>query len=139
MYCSLEDLKQQFPEDKILELADDEGQGEFTDDVLAKIDFAIKQAGQEIDAYVAVKYPVPLEPVPDILNKIAIDIASYNLFTRRGIEEDEKAILNRYKNAVYLLKMIAEGKLELSAGEKAQNIVYKTRKKAFGYEFERQY
>ena len=139
MYCSLEDLKQQVPEDKNLELADDEGQGEFTDDVLAKIDFAIKQAGQEIDAYVAVKYPVPLEPVPDILNKIAIDIASYNLFTRRGIEEDEKAILNRYKNAVYLLKMIAEGKLELSAGEKAQNIVYKTRKKAFGYEFERQY
>lgn len=81
------------------------------------IEGAIIDAEAEIDGYLAKRYPLPLSPVPKVLNKFAKDIAVYNLYSRIGIDESdrEKNYLNRYKAAVRFLELLAEGKVEVGA------------------------
>lgn len=81
------------------------------------IDTAVRDADAEIDGYLAKRYPVPLSPVPKVINKFSKDIAVYNLFSRIGIDEgtDQKTYLNRYNAAVKFLTLVAEGKVSLGA------------------------
>ena len=55
--------------------------------------------------------------LPKVINKFAKDIAIYNLFSRRGIDEnsDEKNYLNRYNAAIKFLTFVAEGKVSIGA------------------------
>lgn len=85
---------------------------------------AIEDADAEIDGYLAKRYQVPLAPTPRVLNKFSIDIAVYNLASRRGIDEGEreKTILTRYQNAIKFLTLVAEGKVSLGInGESVQS------------------
>lgn len=81
------------------------------------IDGAISDAEGEIDGYLSKRYPVPLAPVPKVINKFAKDIAAYNLFSRVGIDEQsaEKNYLLRYQAAVKFLTLVAEGKVSIGA------------------------
>lgn len=85
--------------------------------IIPIIEAAIEDAGAEIDGYLAKRYPLPLSPVPQVVNKFAKDIAVYNLYSRIGIDESdrEKNYLNRYKAAVRFLELLAEGKVEIGA------------------------
>lgn len=76
---------------------------------------AITDAEGEIDGYLAKRYPIPLVPVPKSINKMAKDIAVYNLFSRIGIDESksEKNYLNRYNAAISFLKLIANGSVDI--------------------------
>lgn len=80
---------------------------------------AIADAQGEIDGYLAKRYSVPLEVVPKMINKIAKDIAVYNVFSRIGIDEGDrdKTYLTRYNAAIAYLKLITEGKAELDTGD----------------------
>lgn len=82
---------------------------------------AIEDADAEINGYVAKRYTVPLVPTPDILHKFSVDIAIYNLVSRRGIDESdrEKTVLTRYQAAVKFLMGVAEGKLSLGIREES--------------------
>lgn len=87
--------------------------------ILPLIDAAIADADAEIDGYLAKRYPVPLSPVPRVLNKFSKDIAVYNLFSRIGIDEnsDQKTYLTRYYSAVKFLTLVAEGTVSIETGE----------------------
>ncbi|MEW5897737.1 MAG: DUF1320 domain-containing protein [Bacillota bacterium] len=119
MYCTYEDLKNRAPEAKIVELVDDEGAGVLTPQGQQRIDQAIAAAVDEINPYCMKRYPVPFNPVPGIIRNAAADIALYNLFTRRGYDEEsaDKSILERYKNAVRILEGISAGRITLGQPE----------------------
>ena len=89
--------------------------------IIPIIEGAIVDAEAEIDGYLAKRYPLPLSPVPKVLNKFTKDIAVYNLYSRIGIDENdrEKNYLNRYKAAVRFLQLLAEGKVEIGAVDTA--------------------
>ncbi|MCC5911326.1 MAG: DUF1320 domain-containing protein [Clostridiaceae bacterium] len=112
MYCTVEDLLKQVSRDMLIMLTDDEGDGEIQEGNAQK---AIADASNEINAYCQTRYTTPFNPVPGILNKVAVDIALYNLFSRRGFDEDsaDVSIVHRYKNAVKILEGISKGTVTL--------------------------
>jgi len=93
------------PEESIIELTDDEDLGGVNQ---ARVDEAIAQADAEIDSYCGGRYSVPFTTVPDIVKKISVDIAIYNLYSRK-VEEIPDTREQRYKNAIRQLEGIAKG------------------------------
>jgi phage gp36-like protein len=116
-YSILTDLKEQLSETELIQLTDDAGAGVVDTSVT---DRAIADADTEIDGYVGTRLEAPLDPVPDIIRKLGIDIAIYNLFSRRhdSVPETRK---DRYRNAIAVLSKIAEGKMSLGANDPAGN------------------
>ncbi|MTI82738.1 MAG: DUF1320 domain-containing protein [Firmicutes bacterium] len=112
MYCTLEDLLGRVAEDVLIECTDDDGAGQID---VVKVDQAIEDATSEINGYCMSRYDVPFNPVPPFMKKLAVDIAIYNLFTRRGYDEEsaDRSILDRYKNTVRVLENIAKGIITL--------------------------
>lgn len=108
-YSTLDDLKEQLSEDELIGLTDDADAGVIDTSVT---DRAISDANAVIDGYCKTKYTVPLEPVPDIIRKISVDLAIYNLFSRKGDVIPEMRI-ERYKNAIKFLEHISIGKITL--------------------------
>ncbi len=82
---------------------------------------AVEDADAEINGYLSKRYSTPLNPVPKILNKFSVDIAIYNLVSRRGIDESdrEKTVLTRYQAAIKFLLAVAEGKIGLGIPEES--------------------
>jgi phage gp36-like protein len=119
-YCTLDDLRKQVPEDKLIQLTDDEGTGAIAEPI---VDEAIENATAEVDAYAQSQYPVPFNPVPQIVRKFAVDIALYHLFSRRGFdtsdESADKIILQRYKDAVKFLENLAKGLVSIGPAAQA--------------------
>lgn len=109
MYCALADIKKLLPEDVVVQLTDDEGIGAVNQ---ARVDEAIEQADAEINSYSAVRYAVPFSTVPDVVKKLSVDIAIYNLYSRRT-EEIPPTRSERYKNAIRQLEGIAKGVVSL--------------------------
>lgn len=112
-YSTLDDLKEQLDETTLIELTDDAGSGTVDTTVTTR---AIADADEEIDGYVGGRTTVPLYPVPGIIRKLSVDIALYNLFSRRhdSIPEIRK---ERYDNAVKFLVKVAEGKISLGQND----------------------
>jgi phage gp36-like protein len=98
-------------------LTDDAGSGAVDTSV---VDRAIADAGEEIDGYVGSRYPVPLAPVPGIIRKYAVDVAIYNLYSRRpmGAPEHRKA---RYDAAIKFLMAVGRGDLSLGVNDPGGN------------------
>ena len=70
------------------------------------IDEAIRDATEEIDSYVAVKYKLPLPIIPSTLKRVACNIVRYRLYFQRPTEEVRK----RYEDAKEFLKGVRDGK-----------------------------
>lgn len=109
MYCTLADIKELIPEEIIIQLTDDEDAGVVNQ---ARVDAAIEQADAEIDAYCGTRFSVPFTEVPDLIKKISVDIAIYNLYSRR-VEEIPDTRSQRYKNAIRQLEGIAAGTVSI--------------------------
>jgi len=107
-YCTIDDIRNQLDESKLIQLTDDEGTG--TVDT-ARVERAIEDAGEEIDTHVGARYAVPLDPVPPMLRKAAVDIAVYNLYGRR--EKVPEMRVERYRNALRFLDQVSRGRLSL--------------------------
>lgn len=114
-YCSQDDIEKCLQPGSLVYITDDSGSG--TVDA-TKVAEAILKAGSEIDAYCQVKYTVPFFPVPDLIRSLAEDMAIYHLFSRRGFKEDtaDKAVQEKYKNAIALLRDIAKGMASVGTG-----------------------
>ncbi|WP_455466223.1 gp436 family protein [Bartonella sp. B39] len=76
---------------------------------------ALEQASGEIDAHLSHRYCVPISGQPTALGMICVNIAVYNLAIRHTALT--KTIEDRYKQAIDLLKRIAEGKAGLGMDE----------------------
>jgi phage gp36-like protein len=71
---------------------------------------AIAGAGELIDGYLlGGGYALPLDPVPALIGKIALDIAWYDLW-RNAIPDD---VATRYKDALKQLADIQSGRIAL--------------------------
>lgn len=94
--------------DAVLLLTDRDNDGTADPGVL---DRALADASAEIDTYVAAKYDLPLSETPEVLTRLAVDIAVYRLAVTAGKRIEEYRV--RYEDAVALLKRIADGKASL--------------------------
>lgn len=112
MYCSLSDIKKRVSEQEITRLVADGGTAVDFDDPndpgLLLVTAAIESATTEIDFACAVKYPVPLSPVPARITDLCVDISIYNLFKRR-FREIPELIVKQYDDARKELSEIAKG------------------------------
>lgn len=114
MYCTVEDVSAMIKDDAKDSIIGDEyiedaeKRNEKLDQLCTE---AIQDACAEIDGYLGKRYRVPFSTAPAVVKKYAKDIAIYNLFSRQGIEENdrEKTILNRYNAATKFLRDIALG------------------------------
>ncbi len=109
MYCNLDDLKSAIEEQRLIELTDDDALGEINQ---GNIDGAINRAQGEIDGYLAERYAVPLDPVPALIMGACVDVAIYNLYSRK-MDDAPDLRQKRYDNAIALLTKIKAGKLSL--------------------------
>lgn len=112
MYCNLSDLKKRISEQEITRLVADGGSIVDFDDPedpgLLLVNAAIESSTTEIDFACAVKYPVPLSPIPPRIVDICVDISIYNLFKRR-FREIPELIVKQYDDAKKELNEIAKG------------------------------
>jgi phage gp36-like protein len=109
-YATLSDIQQAVPADVLVELTDDAGAGAVDDTV---VDAALERASSEIDAYVGVRYAVPLETAHPLVKKLCTDLSVYYLYLRVGKVSD--ALQRTYDNAVRLLRDISKGIVSLGA------------------------
>ncbi|WP_156272346.1 gp436 family protein [Neomoorella glycerini] len=142
MYCELADILAQVDRRKLIDLSNDDGEPVLDENGnptinTANVNKAIEAAGSEIDSYASVRYQVPFSPVPPVIKKLAVDIAVYNLFSRKWTGEEEDNIILRYKNAVKLLEKIAEGKVQIGISE--NSLFYSAPAKVFGDTFRKEY
>lgn len=107
-YAALADLVARFTETEIGQVADTDGSGEID---AALVDRALGDAGAEIDAALVGRYTLPMVPVPDLLVRVACDLARESLYADRPTE----AVSNRAKQSRDLLAAIAAGRLRFDA------------------------
>ena len=107
-YCTKADILEQMENDVLIQLTDDEDAGVVDDD---KVTRAIANADAEIDSYCGTKYTVPFTTVPPIILMVSVDIAIYNLYSRRrGAPE---SIKERYDDRIAFLKSVSKGEATL--------------------------
>lgn len=109
-YCTETDILKQISEEDLIGLTDDTGFGQVDE---AVVEEKIQDADSEIDSYCKKKYEVPFDPVPDIVNKLSVDIALYNLYSRRQNLLNE-VVTKRYDDAIKFLKDVARGLAEIT-------------------------
>ena len=100
MYCTAGEVLDRIRDDMIdTILGPDliEDQEERKEKITACAEEAVTDACAEIDGWVSKRYKVPFsDPVPQIIGKLAKDIAVYNLVSRTGINEDDR------ENTIYI-------------------------------------
>ena len=115
-YSTIDDIRKLLPEQELIALTDDESLGTVEQ---GRVDEAIAQADAEIDSYCAVRYSVPVSPVPAMLRKLSVDIAVYSLYSRT-VQSAPEVRAERYRAAVRQLEGISKGTLTLGV-EQAQS------------------
>lgn len=102
-YATLQNLKDRFGEDELIQLTDRDNLGTINTTV---VDRALADADAQINGYLSVRYTLPLSaPVPTELERIACDLARYALYEDRVTEIVEK----RYDAAIRKLRDVAAG------------------------------
>ncbi|MEG0346592.1 MAG: DUF1320 domain-containing protein [Acinetobacter sp.] len=104
MYATEADLVARFGQN-ILNIAQ-----MFPADVPNPLETALQDACEEVDGYLAVRYPLPLPNVPNNLKRLVCDIARYKLH----FEAAPEAVELRYKMAIDFLKGVRDGKNSLA-------------------------
>lgn len=107
-YCTLADLEARF------------GAGEMGDFDPDAVERAVADAGAEIDAFVGVRYTLPLAVVPPLLERLACDLTRYRLYAAQPTEE----VRRRYEDALGLLREVARGGADLGVALAARDQVF---------------
>lgn len=109
-YCTLDDLMAMLSESEIAQLSAETGEVPDAEIVAA----AIAAADALIDGYCEPRYGsiMPFSPVPEIIKAMSVDIAIYNLFSRRTIMPEVRRL--KYEDAISFLKRIAQGLANIS-------------------------
>lgn len=84
---------------------------DLTNDDASEYDRAENDAAGEINAYIAVRYPLPLASVPDIVKGWSVNITRFRLWDKRAPDE----VRRRYDDTLAQLRDLAAGKLNLPA------------------------
>lgn len=111
-YAALSDVQKLVDDDVLVQLTDDAGAGTVDAALVAE---HLDLASVEIDGYLGSRYSLPLSSAPAILTNFCVDIAVFNMYSRR--QGPPEYWQKRYDNAVAFLKMVAAGKITLGAGD----------------------
>ncbi len=76
---------------------------------------ALDDASAEIDGYLSGRFTLPLTDVPEVLNRLACDVAIYRLQSLRPIHDLADA-RRRYDDAIAMLTRVASGEMTLGVG-----------------------
>ncbi len=106
MYATLADILEQVAEAELISLTDD-AQLEAIDQTV--IDRAIANAMTLIDAHCGDRYTVPFNPVPPLVRMYAVDLAVYNLYSRRTHVPMPEVIGERQKQTLSFLRQVQKG------------------------------
>lgn len=127
-YTNTAEVGKRITDQLVIDLVDDDAAGSIGATEQARFDECEESASQEIDAYLQVRYAVPISPTPPLVSVIAADLTIYYLYFRRahkfGMPEE---IMSAYKMRIKQLEMIAKGTLKLGeepeAGESETTLV----------------
>jgi phage gp36-like protein len=111
-YSSLDDIKDVIPEGFIIQLTDDAGAGSIDTQKVSK---AIADADEVIDGYLRGRYTLPLPAVPSLIRKLSVDLAVFNLYSRRPELAMPETVMVRYNSAIKMLEGIQKGVITLGA------------------------
>lgn len=109
-YATVDDLVSRYGESEIIELTDRDHQGAIDAAIAGQ---ALDDANAEVDSYLATRYPVPPDPVPTLLARVACDIARYRLYDDAAPEEVRK----RYDDAARILARLASGEISIGPAQ----------------------
>lgn len=124
-YCTLADITSTVTEDDVLQLTDDESNGAIN---TARVDEAIAKADGLILAFTGGNV---LDPVPEIIRQISVELSIYHLYKRRFASNMPESIDKGYARSMDLLKQIQNGKISVGLQEADQSVAsgqYKTNK-----------
>lgn len=102
-YATQADLETRFGSEELAQRTDRINGSVIDATVVAR---ALADADAEIDAYLAVRYQLPLASVPAWLGRVACDISRYRL-----CDVPPEEVRTRYEDAVRDLKRAADGSL----------------------------
>ena len=105
-YTSTQQLIDRFGEHELIQLTDRAGLGVINAQVVTQ---AISDAGAEVDAYLRVRYPLPLLSVPEELIRVASDLARYQLYDNQMIA----LVQDRHDQAISFLQGVSKGTVAL--------------------------
>lgn len=114
IYCTLSDLEAALPTQRLIEITNDDDPSSTGSVVESVVNAAIAGAGDLIDAYIGKRYPLPLPSVPEILKRLAVDLAIATLFARaRDVSGMPEGIAGKRKEALRVLELIMRGEISL--------------------------
>jgi len=116
-YSASADIQKMLNATDLQALTDDDLSGAIDADVVTR---AIADADEEIDLFLTKRYSLPLSSTPEIVRKLSVDIAVYNLYCRRG--EAPQTWRDRYGRAKEILTDIRDGKLALDGFSEAATV-----------------
>ncbi len=115
-YCTVDDIRNQVEEARLVQLTDDEGAGVVA---VERVSRAISDADEEINSYLGMRMRVPLDPAPEAVRRLSVDLALYNLYSRRENIPENRS--ERYRNAIRILEKAAAGKISLGRADPQGN------------------
>ncbi|MBO9419157.1 DUF1320 domain-containing protein [Labrenzia sp. R4_2] len=111
-YASLQDMIDRFGDDELVQLTDRSNRPASTIDA-GVVAAHLSDAENLADSYLAKRYRLPLDPVPEILTRIVCDIARATLYGRT-LENDDP-VTKAKAEAMAWLKDVAKGLVQLEA------------------------
>lgn len=115
-YALLADVQDMVDDTELVQLTDDTGAGTVDTDLVTS---QLARASNIIDGYLGARYALPLASPPAILTDMCVDIAVYNMYSRRQGPPDHWA--DRYKNTIAFLTKVSTGNISLGAGTPDSN------------------
>jgi phage gp36-like protein len=106
-YATRADVEEIYGANLLLVLADRDGDGTLDTEEEGIADAALDMATSQIDMYIGSRYVVPLDPVPEYIKVVCIDIAVYRMAHEHAPRTQEMRL--RYEDAMRYLEGVAKG------------------------------
>ncbi len=109
-YAAPQDMINRYPNRDLVQLTNDDPT--VTTVNTTTLQQVLNDASAEIDGYLGGRFTLPLTDPPEVLNRVASDIAMYRLQALRPLHDVSDA-RQRYEDAIAMLSKVAAGELTL--------------------------